>query len=123
MPVGPLICVIDDDLSVRKALVGLIVSMGYRCSGYESAEAVLASEDARSAACYLTDIHMAGLDGFGLKRRLDAQGCSAGFIMMTARAEGHLEQRALEAGAVCFLRKPLRADALKNCLALALKTP
>jgi FixJ family two-component response regulator len=115
--------VIDDDLSVRRALVGLIISMGYRCLGYESAESVLASEDARGAACYLTDIHMPVVDGFALKRRLDAQGSCAGFIMMTARAEGHLEQRALEAGAVCFLRKPLRADALKKGLALALKTP
>jgi FixJ family two-component response regulator len=113
--------VIDDDRSVRKALVGLIVSMGYCCAGYESAEAVLASEDAQDAACYLTDIHMPGLDGFGFKRRLDAQGCSAGVIMMTARPERHLERRALEAGAVCFLRKPLRADALARGLALALQ--
>jgi FixJ family two-component response regulator len=122
LPSGPLICIIDDDLSVRKALVGLITSLGYRCSGYESAEAVLSSDEVDCAACIVTDIHMPGLDGFGLKRVLDFRGCTAGVIMMTARVEGHLERRALEAGAVCFLRKPLRADALAKCLALAIKT-
>jgi FixJ family two-component response regulator len=117
----PLICVIDDDASVCKALVGLIVSMGYRCSGFASAESALASNEAAEAACFLTDIHMPGLDGFALKRLLDSRGYDAGVIMMTARVEQHLELRALEAGAVCFLRKPLRAGELARGLALALK--
>jgi FixJ family two-component response regulator len=117
---GPLICVIDDDVSVRKALVGLIVSMGYRCCGHDSAEAALESGEAEAAGCILTDIHMPGLDGFALKQVLDARGCGAGMIMMTARSEGHLERRALEAGALCFMRKPLRAEALAKCLARAL---
>jgi FixJ family two-component response regulator len=121
LPSGPLICIIDDDLSVRKALVELIISLGYRCSGYESAEAVLSSGEVDCAACIVTDIRMPGIDGFALKRVLDSRGCTAGVIMMTARVEGHLERRALEAGAVCFLRKPLRADALAKCLVLAIK--
>jgi FixJ family two-component response regulator len=65
------------------------------CSGFESAEALLASNESEGAACFLTDIHMPGLDGFALKRVLDSRGCTAGFIMMTARIEGHLECRAL----------------------------
>jgi FixJ family two-component response regulator len=95
--------------------------MGYRCSGYESAEAVLNSGEVDRAACIVTDIYMPGMDGFALKRVLDFRGCTAGVIMMTARVEGHLERRALEAGAVCFLRKPLHADALARGLALAIK--
>ena len=87
MPLGPLVCVIDDDVSVRKALVGLVGSMGYRCLGYASAEAVLASDEVEGAECILTDIHMPGLDGSAPKRLLDSRGRNAGVIMMTARGE------------------------------------
>ncbi|WP_158746503.1 response regulator transcription factor [Acidisphaera sp. L21] len=112
----PLVCVIDDDPSLRKALIGLIASMGYRCCGYASAEGYLASGDVEFVGCILSDIQMPGLDGFAFKEILDAGGCRAGFIMMTARSEVHLERRALEAGAVCFLRKPLCVDQLATCL-------
>jgi FixJ family two-component response regulator len=70
-----LVCVLDDDDSVRKALVELITSMGYRCSGYESVEAILSSGEANVAACIVTDIHMPGLDGFALMRELGSHGC------------------------------------------------
>jgi FixJ family two-component response regulator len=70
-----LVCVLDDDDSVRKALVELITSMGYRCSGYESVEAILSSGEANVAACIVTDIHMPGLDGFALMRELGSRGC------------------------------------------------
>jgi FixJ family two-component response regulator len=116
------ICVIDDDPSVRKALVGLIASMGFESCGYPSAEAALDSGSAQTSACVLTDIHMPGLDGFALKRRLDAMGTGTPVIMMTGRDDVHLEQRAREVGAVCFLRKPLRAHALATCLARAVAT-
>ena len=123
MPVEPLICVVDDDISVRRALSALIGSMGYRCAGYASAEALLASDDAEAASCIVTDIHMPGLDGFALKQLFDARGHHACVIMITARAETHLERRAFEAGAICFLRKPLLADALAACLARAVGAP
>lgn len=120
MPAGPLICIVDDDLSVRKALVGLIVSMGYSCCGHASAEAVLNSGDAERAACIVTDIHMPDMDGFALKQAVAERGYRASIVMMTARSETHLERRALDAGAICFLRKPLRADILRKCLARAI---
>lgn len=115
----PTICVIDDDPSVRKALVGLIASMGFHSCGHPSVEDALSSGDAVSCACVLTDIHMPGIDGFGLKRLLDELGAGTPVIMMTGRDDAHLERRAKEAGAFCFLRKPLRAEALGKCLALA----
>jgi FixJ family two-component response regulator len=123
LPDEPLVCVIDDDISVCRALVELVTSMGYRCSGHDSAEALLASVDAADAHCIVTDIHMPGLDGFGLKQQLASRGCRAKVIMITARTEEHLERRALAAGAICFLRKPLRADALAESLSLALGAP
>jgi FixJ family two-component response regulator len=96
--------------------------MGYRCSGYESVEGVLSSGEADVAACIVTDIHMPGLDGFALMRELGSRGCRAGVIVITGRSEEHLERRALDAGAICFLRKPLRAEALARAITLSQKT-
>lgn len=94
--------------------------MGFECRGHESAEAALECGDAERAACVLTDIHMPGLDGFALKKRLDLLGCGSRVIMMTGRDDRLLEQRAKEAGAVCFLKKPLSADILGQCIARAI---
>jgi FixJ family two-component response regulator len=116
----PDVCVIDDDYSLRKALVGLITSMGFQCRGHGSAEAALECGDAERAGCVLTDIHMPGLDGFALKKRLDGLGRGDRVIMMTGRDDVLLEQRARDAGALCFLRKPLRAEALADCIAQAI---
>lgn len=117
-----LICVIDDDRSVRKALVGLITSMGYNCEGHASAEAWLETGRVGSAGCIVTDIHMPGLDGFGLKRRLISLGWRTPVVMITGHGEVHLEQQALEAGAFAFFRKPLRANSLAESLARALES-
>ncbi len=117
----PTICVVDDDSSVRNALINLIASMGFEGCSHHSAEAALISGDALAAACILTDIHMPGLDGFALKRRLDELGSETPVIMMTGRDDAHLERRAIEAGAMCLLRKPLRANALAKCLAEAFR--
>ena len=94
--------------------------MGFQSCGHQSAEAALDSGDAMAAACVLTDVHMPGLDGFGLKRRLNELGCGTPVIMMTGRDDPHLERRAYEEGALCLLRKPLRAEALARCLARAI---
>ncbi|WP_066806953.1 response regulator [Sphingomonas asaccharolytica] len=110
------ICVIDDDSSVRKALLNLIESMEFKGCGHRSAEDALGCGDAEAAACILTDIHMPGLDGFALKRALDERGCVTPIIMMSGRDDVLLERRAQEAGAICFLRKPLHAEALARCL-------
>ena len=95
--------------------------MGYRCLGHRSAEEALDTGDAEASACVLTDIHMPGLDGFGLQRRLAELGADTPVIMMSGRDDVHLERRAREAGALFFLRKPFHADVLARCLAHAVK--
>lgn len=117
----PTICVVDDDLSVREALLSLLASMGFAGCGHESAEEALRSGDATKATCILTDIQMPGLDGFALKRRLDEIGCVIPVIMMTARTDEHLERRARDVGAMCLLRKPFAAQTLARCLDEAIR--
>ena len=115
-----LISIIDDDDSLRAALVGLVRSLGYRASSYANAEDFLAANDANRSAAIVTDIQMPGLSGIELKHRLVADGCTAPVIMITARAEPGLRERAIESGALCVLRKPFAAEALIDCLERAL---
>ncbi len=115
-----LISIIDDDDSLRSAIVGLVRSLGYRANGYANAEDFLAANDASRSAAIVTDIQMPGLSGIELKHRLVADGCTVPVIMITARAEPGLRERALESGALCVLRKPFAAEALIDCLERAL---
>ena len=116
----PLIAIIDDDASLRTALVGLVRSLGYRASGFSSAEEFLAAGNARQSACIVTDIQMPGLSGIELKLRLTQDGNAAPVIMITARTEQDLRDRAFACGAVCVLQKPFAAEALIACLEKAL---
>jgi FixJ family two-component response regulator len=101
-PAGPLISIIDDDDSMRNAVVALVRSAGYEARGFASAEEFLASGEVQSFACVITDIHMQGMSGIELNP--------------------DLEGKARASGAACFLRKPFDADLLIGCVESALKT-
>jgi len=115
-----LISIIDDDDSLRAALVGLVRSLGYRANGFANAEDFLATDSSDLSAAIVTDIQMPGLSGIELKQRLVADGCSAPVIMITARGEEGLKERAFASGALCVLKKPFAAEALIECLERAL---
>lgn len=115
-----LISIIDDDDSLRSALVGLVRSLGYKASGFSNAEDFLAAEQAELSSAIVTDIQMPGLSGIELKEQLVAQGCAAPVIMITGRAEPGLQEKAFASGALCVLKKPFAAEALIDCLERAL---
>lgn len=115
-----LIAIIDDDESLRTALLGLVRSLGYRGQGFGSAEDFIAAGTARETDCIVTDIQMGGINGIELTQRLAAEGCKAPVILITARTEQALLDRARNCGAVCVLRKPFAAEALIGCIETAL---
>lgn len=117
----PVIAVIDDDESFRVALVEALSSLGYAARAFASAEEFFAGDRTEPYDCVITDIHMPGMSGFDLKRRLLAHDSGMPVIMTTADAEPALEARAAAIGAVCLLRKPFEADAMTDCLERALK--
>lgn len=119
MPPKNAVSVVEDDESLRRALVALIRSIGHEARGFASAEEYLALQDGR-CACVITDLHMPGINGIEMMMRLREMGYSVPAIMITARAEESIEGRALAAGAVCILRKPFEAGALLDCLQTAL---
>ena len=118
---GPLISIIDDDQSMLSALVSLVRSAGYDAGGFASAEEFLQCGMVPRPACIITDVQMPGMSGIELKRHLAACQLSMPVIMITARHEPGLEERALASGAVCFLRKPFEGDTLIGCIERALK--
>lgn len=110
------VAIIDDDDSLRDALVGLVRSFGHPARGFRSAEDYLSSKLASKSICIVSDIHMPGMSGMELIQNLSDLGCKAPVILITARDEVGLEQRAASQGAACFLRKPFEAGKLMACI-------
>ena len=80
MVTGLLISIVDDDASMREALVGLVRSLGYEVRDFASAEDFLASNELGRFACAITDIQMPGMNGFELKRELSTRHVQAGGV-------------------------------------------
>jgi FixJ family two-component response regulator len=118
---GHLISVVDDDLSMRDALAALVRALGHDVRAFASAEEFLTSSELDSFSCAITDIQMPGMNGFELKQQLNRRNSRMRVIMITARTDPGLEEKAISSGATCFLRKPLDADTLVSCLEDALK--
>ncbi|MBX3456338.1 response regulator [Ferrovibrio sp.] len=118
---APHISVVDDDESLRLALVSLLRSLGFTASGFGSAEEFLDSPDMTSSACLITDIHMPGMNGIELKHKMTHLRAALPVIMITARSEPELREKALASGAVCVLMKPFDAEKLASCIGQALE--
>jgi len=118
-----LIAVIDDDESLRSALVGLVRSLGYEAQGFSSAEDFLHADGMQSFSCIISDIQLPGMTGIDLKHSLAARDVRTPVIMVTARAEPGLEERARASGAVCFLRKPFDGNILLDQIEQVLQGP
>jgi FixJ family two-component response regulator len=115
------ISIVDDDVAIRVATCGLVRSLGYDATTFASAEAFLASDCVDTTECLITDLQMPGMDGAELQQRLLAEGRNIPIIFITGYPEESIRQTALKAGALGFLDKPFREDALIKCLDKALK--
>ncbi|GGE83890.1 response regulator transcription factor [Niveispirillum cyanobacteriorum] len=117
-----LVCVIDDDPSLCAALENLLRSYGYRAVAYGSAEEFLASADADRADCIISDIQMPGMSGIDLRLFLTHTRPDLPVILMTARTERILLDRAAAANPFRVLQKPFDAQELAECLTVAMGT-
>ena len=118
----PHIAVIDDDDSVREAMKNLVAVLGYSVEAFASAEAFLGSDRLPATDCVITDVHMPGMSGADLQRRLSAAGNRTPIIFVTAFPDETTRARVLREGAIGYLYKPLREESLLDCLARALPT-
>jgi FixJ family two-component response regulator len=114
----PLIAIVEDDASVCEALQGLLEAFGFAAEVFSSAEEFLRSERLNDTACLITDVRLPGMSGLQLQDHLSVSGSRIPIIVITAFPGD--DRRALDAGAICFLRKPVIKEDLLTCIRLAL---
>jgi FixJ family two-component response regulator len=118
----PVIAIVDDDDSFRRATMSFIRSLGYAVVQFASAEAFLKSDRLHDTDCLISDVQMPGMNGVELQGELIAQGHHLPIIFVTAFSEMRARQQALAAGAIGFLAKPFNDEMLITCLSEALGT-
>lgn len=115
----PVVSVIDDNASVRKALKRLIGSAGFDVSTFASAQDFL---DRRPASgCIILDVTMPGMDGLELQDHLNATGSTEPIVFITAYDDESARTRAIDAGAAGFLEKPFDDVELLDAIQKALE--
>ena len=121
--VGCLISIVDDDLLVREGLISLLRSAGFATQAFASAEEFLSLAHRDDIACLILDVGLPGISGLELQSQLTATVSNhrTPVVFMTARDDEATRQQALKGGAVDFLRKPVRLEALLNAVQLALQ--
>ena len=116
-----MIAIVDDDEAVRNAMKTLVRSLGYHTSTFGSVDKFLNSEQISDTSCLITDVQMPGLSGCDLQDRLIARGHRIPIIFITGHPDENVRARAIKAGAVAFLTKPVNPDHLLGYLGEALK--
>lgn len=114
-----IVAVVDDDSSMRIGLERLLQARGFGTEAFASAEAFLAAPSA--ADCLLLDIHLGGMGGFELRRRLSSAGSRLPVIFMTAFDDESTRREAASLGCVAYLRKPFAGQLLMEAIAAATK--
>jgi len=115
-----LVCVVDDDQSVREALPDLLRELGFSTKAFASAEEFLKSATVSAAKCLILDVAMPGMSGPELHRELTASGHPVPVIFITARPDPVKRQQLIKQGAVDCLFKPFSEQALKAALDTAM---
>jgi FixJ family two-component response regulator len=110
---------VDDDAGVLRGLGRLLHVKGYEVRPYTSPHAFLAEHDAAVPGCAVLDVAMPGLDGLGLQQALTAGGSSRPIIFLTGKGDIPTSVRAMRAGAVDFLTKPVSDHTLLEAIARA----
>jgi FixJ family two-component response regulator len=115
------IAVVDDDPSVRATTDSLVRSLGYVVHTFASAEDFLRSSNLSETSCVIADIHMPGMSGVELQAHPLVQGSRLPFIFITAFPDERVRARALRAGAIGYLTKPVEEHSFIQCLNMALE--
>jgi FixJ family two-component response regulator len=117
----PSVFIVDDDAAVRKSLVRLLNSAGYRSESFASAEDFLDRWERDPAhGCVLLDIQMPGLDGLQLQQKLQMSDLLIPIIFITGHGDIPMSVKAMKAGAVDFLSKPFRDNNLLEAVQQAI---
>jgi len=111
--------VVDDDAGVVKALSRLLRAKGYDARSFTSPQAFLEQHDLAYPGCAVLDVSMPGLDGLELQEALTIHGAQRPIIFITGQGDIPTSVRAMKAGAIDFLTKPVSDIALLDAIARA----
>ena len=118
--VTPIVFVVDDDVSVRESLAALMRYAGYQAELFASAREFLACPAAQAPSCLVLDVSLPDLNGLELQERIVADRIEMPIIFITGHGDIPMTVKAMKAGAVEFLTKPLSQDALLSAIEHAL---
>lgn len=117
----PMIHIVDDDASLRRALESLCRSVGLACRGFASVPEFLGGHDPAQHGCLVLDVRLPGINGLEFQTQLAQHGVSLPVIMMTGYGDIPISVRAMKAGAVDFLAKPFRDQDMLDAVTAALQ--
>jgi FixJ family two-component response regulator len=113
------VIVVDDDAGFLKGVARLLESHRIYSRTFASAEALLESDSVQTATCLLLDVHLGGISGLELRRRLAASGSKCPVIFMTANDDETTRNKAMDAGCIAYLRKPFAGHVLLDAIGKA----
>ena len=117
---SPIIYIVDDDASVRRAMKRLIRSAGMEVRTFASAQEFLDFEYTNQNACMIVDIKLQGMSGLELQKELRARGSDLPVVFITGFDSPETREQAKKAGAAGYFRKPLDDQALLDTIQWAL---
>jgi FixJ family two-component response regulator len=117
-----IVFIIDDDLSMRRALTNLLQSVGLEVEAFGSASELLKNKLPEVASCLVLDIRLPGLSGLDLQTELAKANIRIPIIFITGHGDIPMTVRAMKGGAVDFLTKPFRDQELLDAVVNAIDT-
>ena len=116
----PIIYIVDDEVSMCRAMKRLILSMGMDVETFSSGLEFLNSDYKEQNACLIADIKMPGMGGIELRKKLAANGSKLPVIFITAFDTENIRDEAKKVGAAGFFQKPVDDQALLDSIQWAL---
>jgi FixJ family two-component response regulator len=117
----PVVFIVDDDPSVRKALTNLLRSVGLKVEAFSSAQEFLSGKRPDAPGCLVLDVRLPGLSGLDLQRQLAEANIHMPIIFITGHGDIQMSVEAMKAGAVEFLTKPFREQVLLDAVQHAIE--
>jgi FixJ family two-component response regulator len=118
---SPVVCVVDDESSMRDSLRNLFRSVGLKVQTFASAQEFLNSSFSEAPSCLVLDVRMPGISGLELQRELGGGASRVPIIFMTGHGNIPMSVRAMKAGAFEFLTKPCRDEDLLRAVNQAIE--
>jgi FixJ family two-component response regulator len=116
-----IVAIVDDDDDLREALASLLRASRFKIDAYSTAEDFLNSPRRREVSRLILDVRLPGMSGIELQKKLLDEGSTCPIVFISAHGDNRVRNLVMNAGAVGFLSKPVRSQALLKEIDSALK--